>query len=142
MRRAGWFAGLSFLTLTLPGCPFDDGDSGCKKDSECAEGLRCELKTGVCTRSAAPCERPEDCGGTNETCTPDGWCAIGSCHLLGCVDGYDCRAVESIWTCTEAGTGGAAGSAGGGGELGDAGSGGQAGAADSEGGAAGTAGSD
>ncbi len=50
---------------TTPGCP----GSGCKKDSDCPAGKKCQLSTGLCITPPKKCSSNSDCKG-GEICTP------------------------------------------------------------------------
>lgn len=119
MKRALGAALTLAASLSLPACPVNSHD-GCHRNSECAPGLSCERKSGICidpTETAGLCDEPGDCG-VNETCSEDGQCEIGDCTFWGCVAGYRCAAPDGVWLCVQeegaggTGAGGAAGAAG------------------------------
>ena len=56
------------LMVLVVGCgkpdrsgPDGGGDAGCRFDSECPEGLRCNTNTGVCESIPDTCNTDEDC---------------------------------------------------------------------------------
>jgi hypothetical protein len=117
MKRAVIACLLTFVALSMTGCPIYPSDNVCHSHWDCAPGYSCDELSGACLPPATTCTRPADCTGKNETCSEVGSCEIGSCHVVGCVAGYTCAVFESTWTCIarSAGTGGSAGAGGAGG---------------------------
>jgi hypothetical protein len=118
-------SGAALLTaFVLPGCPVYPEERGCFSHEDCPSGYACHA-AGYCvlpggqagTGFADRCDDPKDCR-VNETCGRDGRCHVGDCTFqsIGCVSGFECRAVDRVWTCTPSGgtggTGGAGGSSG------------------------------
>jgi hypothetical protein len=123
-------SGAALLTaFVLPGCPVYPEERGCFSHADCPSGYACHA-AGYCvlvdghagSGSVAQCDEPKDCR-VNETCGRDGRCHVGDCTFqsIGCVSGFECRAVDRVWSCTPSGgTGGTSGAGGSSGYGGDA----------------------
>jgi hypothetical protein len=106
MKKSALPAALLLMATGLSGCPiYDDHDSGCYRDSDCASGYQCDRDTGDCypeDDGGTACRKPSDCG-TNETCSRSGTCMTGDCHFstVGCVRGYTCSSTSGRWECVD-----------------------------------------
>lgn len=119
---AAWTMAISFAWLATA-CPVYD-DTACSFDMDCAPGLYCDVRAGVCVSPDIECSAPDDCS-TNETCGSDGLCHVGDCYFHGCVDDYECVGDVLGYHCSVDGQpddGGGAGTSGAGGSAGTAGS--------------------
>ena len=118
-------SGAALLTaFVLPGCPVYPEERGCFSHEDCPSGYACHA-AGYCvlmdghagTGSTPLCDEPRDCR-VNETCGRDRRCHVGDCTFqsIGCVSGFECRAVDRVWSCISSGgtggTGGVGGSSG------------------------------
>ena len=105
MKKSAFPAALLLIAAGLSGCPiYDDDDSGCHADQDCASGYLCDHDTGECylEDDGTACRKPSDCG-TNETCSRSGICTTGDCHFstVGCVRGYTCSSTSGRWECVD-----------------------------------------
>jgi hypothetical protein len=109
MRRLAFLSALSFVAMSIGGCPiYSDGDDG-----YCSNG-RCNQQEY--------CSAPSDCA-SDEVCGLDNECHIGQCNDWGCPDGYRCdpkgddvfACVIDVSTTGGGGQGGDGGQGGGGG---------------------------
>jgi len=112
----------TWMAVAFLGCSVDGDDATCGVDFDCAPGYYCDFATGSCHK-AVQCASPEDCTGTNETCSSDATCKVGSCQVVGCVQGYTCSISNGAWACSQDSSQASAGAAGSqAGALGEAGS--------------------
>ena len=106
MKKSAFPAALLLIAAGLSGCPiYDDDDSGCYRDSDCASGYLCDHDTRDCypeDDDGTACRKPSDCG-ENETCSKSGTCTTGDCHFssVGCVRGYTCSGTSGRWECVD-----------------------------------------
>jgi hypothetical protein len=115
MKKCVLPAALALTFAGLSGCPiYDDDDTGCVDDLDCAAGELCDDASRTCydEDETIACDRPSDCG-VNETCDRTGTCTIGDCHFpsVGCVQGFVCSSSSGRWEC-ESDDGGQGGSGG------------------------------
>lgn len=124
MKRVVLSGAALLATFVLPGCPVYPEERGCFSNEECPPGAACHA-AGYCvlvdgaagTGSLGQCDEPKDCR-ANETCGKDARCHVGSCKFHDCVSGFECRAVQGVWACTnDTGSGGASGTSGYGGDA-------------------------
>lgn len=128
-----WPLALLLIGVGLSGCPiYDQDDTGCYVDSDCASGYSCDDASGTCYRpDSDACRKPSDCR-ANETCSRSGTCVPGDCHFdsVGCIRGFVCSSASGRWACVDEDDA----TGGGGGEGGAARAGASGGGASGEGG--------
>jgi hypothetical protein len=126
MKRPVITAVLLFAVAGLAGCPvYDHENSGCYRNSDCAQSYVCDTQSGDCVAPGVyNCTKPADCDATY-TCTSAGVCVPGDCTFNGCLSGYRCDSSSDAWGCVLNGSAGAAGESGVAGESGASGAAGQ-----------------
>lgn len=119
MTRSAMWTATALAAWLATGCPVYD-NKFCSFDLDCAPGLTCDPREGVCFSQNQECRGPDECE-ENETCGQDALCHVGDCFFHGCVDGYQCIGDVTGYRCnpglpTESSLGGAAGQGGAGGD--------------------------